>query len=108
MIYRIVGQQQHSQLVLDPRRDGECVARLDVLEDLVVAQPLEGEAAEGDHLVEEHAVRPVVRHGREEAVRQALGGHPPHRQHSWMDAQKEKMTLGLQIWSWDYVESRQK
>ena len=41
MIYQIVGQQQHSQLVLDARRDGERVARLDVLEDLVVAQSLE-------------------------------------------------------------------
>ena len=72
----------YSQLVLDPRRDGEGVSRLDVLEDLVVAEALEGEAAEGDHLVEEDAVRPHVRHRREEAVRQALRRHPTHREHS--------------------------
>ena len=41
IMYQTVVQQQHSQLVLDPRRYGERVARLDVLEDLVVAQPLE-------------------------------------------------------------------
>ena len=71
-----------SQLVLDARRDGEGVARLDVLEHLVVAQPLEGERPEGDHLVEEHAVRPHVRHRREQPVRKALGRHPPHRKHA--------------------------
>ncbi len=42
---------------------------------------LEGEAAEGDNLVEEDPVAPHVRHGGEEAVSQALRRHPPHRQH---------------------------
>jgi len=50
---------------------------------LCVAPYLEGEAAEGDDLVEEDPVAPDIRHGGEEAVRQTLGGHPPHRQHAW-------------------------
>ena len=54
---------------------------LDVLQDLVVGQALEGEAAEGDHLVEEDSDGPDVRHGGEEAVGQRLRGHPPDGQH---------------------------
>ena len=42
---------------------------------------LEGEAAEGDDLVEQDAVAPHVRHRREDPVRQGLGRHPSHRQH---------------------------
>jgi len=42
---------------------------------------LEGKAAKGDNLVEEDPVAPDVRHGGEEAVRQAFWGHPPHWQH---------------------------
>jgi hypothetical protein len=44
---------------------------------------LEGKAAEGDYLVEEDPVAPHVGHRGEEAVSQALRGHPPHRQHAW-------------------------
>ena len=77
--------QQDSQLRLHRRGDGERVSPLDVLQHLVVAEALEGEAAERDGLVEEDAVGPDVGHGREEALAQALGGHPTDGEHAWRE-----------------------
>ncbi len=50
---------------------------------MIVAESLEGETPESDHFVKKNSVRPNVGHGREQAVGQALRGHPPDRQHSF-------------------------
>ena len=84
-VYLILCQQyslDYSQLWLDSRRNVEGVSGLDVLQDLVVAQALEGEAPECDHLVEKDAVGPDVRHWSEETVREWFGRHPADREHA--------------------------
>ena len=52
-----------------------------VFQNLIVGQSLEGEGAKSNDLVEQDSVAPNIRHRREDPVRKALRGHPPHRQH---------------------------
>ena len=52
-----------------------------IFKDLIVREALKGKAAEGDHLVEEYAVTPDVRHRGEETICEALWRHPPYREH---------------------------
>ena len=54
----------------------------DILQHLAIAEALEREATERADLEQQHAVRPDVRHGREEALGQRLGRHPADRQHT--------------------------
>ena len=49
--------------------------------DLIVREALKGKAAEGDHLVEEDAVTPDVRHRGEKTICEALWRHPAYREH---------------------------
>ena len=67
------------QLGFDAFRDADRHAVPHVLQHLIIAEPLEREAAKGDDLVEQDAVRPDVRHRREQAVDQTLRSHPSDR-----------------------------
>ena len=49
---------------------------------IIVAHALVRQISQGHDFIEHHAVSPDVRLGREDAVGQALGGHPPHRKHA--------------------------
>ena len=51
--------------------------------DLIVREALKGKAAKGDHLVEEYAVAPDVRHWGEQTICEALWRHPAYREHPW-------------------------
>ena len=51
------------------------------IKDLIVREALKGKAAEGDHLVEEDAVTPDVRHWGEQTICEALWRHPAYREH---------------------------
>ena len=52
-----------------------------IFKDLIVREALKGKAAEGDHLVEEDAVTPDVRHWGEQTICEALWRHPAYREH---------------------------
>ena len=78
-INRLLNKYFYSHPGFNPLRNVEGVPGLDQAQHLVVGHPLEGEAAEGDHLVKEDAEAPDVGGGGEEAVCEALGRHPSHR-----------------------------
>ena len=88
---RQIEKKRNRQLGLDVHGYVDGHAALDVLEHLVVAETLEREAAEGDDLEEQHAVRPDVRHRREQAVDETLGRHPPHRHHTFRNTPPKKI-----------------
>ena len=54
-----------------------------VVQDLWVGQFLVWEAAKGHDLVDDDPQAPDVTHGGEDALRQALWGHPSHWQLTW-------------------------
>ena len=54
-----------------------------IFKDLVIREALKRKAAKGDHLVEEYAVTPDVRHRGEQTIGEALWRHPAYREHPW-------------------------
>ena len=61
--------QQSLQLQLDARWRCESIPRLDMEQDLVVGESLEGEAPKGDDFKENDSVAPDIRHRGEQSFR---------------------------------------
>uniref|UniRef100_A0A8W7P7E0 Uncharacterized protein n=1 Tax=Anopheles coluzzii TaxID=1518534 RepID=A0A8W7P7E0_ANOCL len=73
---------QTLELWLNACRYRDRVAVLQMLQHLIVGQPLERERSERDDLVQQHPVRPHVRGGRKDAQPERFRCHPAHRQHA--------------------------